>query len=40
MVNGGTSLSAIRMIGQVQPHTRHSTISMSRAPGSTAAEAS
>ena len=31
IVNGGTSRSAIRMIGQVMPHTMHSAISINRA---------
>src|ERR1700739_2888893 len=37
MVNGGTSLSAIRMIGQVAPQTTHKAASISRAPASPAA---
>src|SRR5580693_9892371 len=32
MVNGGTSLSAMRMIGQVMPQTQHNTTSIRRAP--------
>src|SRR6202034_2752470 len=36
MVNGGTSLSAIRMIGQVTPQTTHSTTSRSFAVVSSA----
>src|SRR5580698_3645973 len=32
MVNGGTSLSAMRMIGQVTPQTQHNTTSIRRAP--------
>src|ERR1700726_4159883 len=36
MVNGGTSLSAIRMIGQVTPQTTHKTTSIRRAPVSPA----
>src|SRR5580700_10574937 len=40
MVNGGTSLSAMRMIGQVTPQTQHSTTSIRRAPVSASPDAS
>src|SRR5580658_409743 len=40
MVNGGTSLSAMRMIGQVAPQTQHSTTSIRRAPVSAPCAAS
>src|SRR4029077_8810436 len=40
MVNGGTSLSAMRMIGQVTPQTQHSTTSITRAPVSSPRAAS
>src|SRR6202030_1879014 len=40
MVNGGTSLSAMRMIGQVTPQTQHNTTSITRAPVSSPLAAS